>query len=1459
MLAAMSLTGLTAANAATAETSADPTPRGDSPAQFHHHMNVAGQDLNGSDLHGRVLHHSHFEGTVLHHADMHGATVHHSHFEKAVLHHANFRNANMHHSRFTGATMHNAHFAGATMHHSHFGNAVMHHSHFEKAVMHHSTFSGAVMHHSHFEGAVMHNSHFEATKMHHTRFDGVVSHKSHFEGADLRGSFFQGAVMHHSFFSGANLSGANMRGVDLRNSNFSSRKRQGRAGNGAAATGMSNVNLSNADLTAANLSGTDLTGTNLNGANLTGANLEGANLSGTSVSGTNFEGADLAGANLSGLDLTTANLSGTDMTSTNLTGAKVPVPTGTRSICTGATQDVDLGHGAIASQITSTKQVVVYGYWPYMTYSKGTATILAPNGLKLNGAYSCTRPDTSSPWTWAFSITGTGGTFNSPMAGLQISTSGIQGTISGGDGIATTWNVSAPFTISKDAVVMTGTLSITGLRTWSLTVTGGSGSFQDQDSWYPGNLFRGTLNYDKGTITGEISFDATWYSGTLSRLTAKFPSGWTFTASAKLTITRQASGRTAADTALIMTFTGTSTNGWVTMSGQWNPRWFELTATGQLTVRDTQVALSGYYHPSGTDPNNVWHPTATWSINANVTNVPIGRGGTITSGTLTATNSTDGIHGTVQVTPANATNFAMNMTMDYTDKSHWSMTAQGSSPNTSWTNSRVPGLSINPNQISGTISSNSDVSSDVQWNLSITQITWQIQSGMSLTSGLTVQNTCPLTPTTRCGTATGPFIGITYGTFVTGTSMSTVAAQAGIAIDGSWILIQGGSTSAQFTGPMGGSVTITNPVLTVWKGPRPDCLIDGIALPDFTTPDHPYGMEFSGRFDAAMPGFSGGPSASGCVDITPGGIALGQQNSVGPSGTASSTLGYTANLALNAFAWTNIPMSAPKAIKLNGAALNLTTNTTSVGGTLAVPAPLSTDLGLSGSPLATVTGSFSLAGGSISDMSFAVNANLPINVSSGAFTLQSMDFGLSKSGNAYSMSLSLNAAAVYDGHTYPLTASILAETQHGLSLSLTAKGTLADGTPCGCDGINTALPQPQYGYKYLSDAFFGLPGIHLWAISGTVEIVHGVPGAGLSITTYLEPGRSPMIHGTAWLQGNSALMISDINPCIQFGFDGTSTQTQSGVITSGTYLQVNGGVFNTAALKLQIAPHGCTIGPKVIPSGVSFSFSTGMGSATFTIDLVADRSTGTFNSTTAIGGMTLGGMYFSNLSLAIAITPSSQTVTLVGNVSSNLGSMYTGLFVSMNGSNLHLWGNVILSDWTLGTGSAAGFDVTSLNYVMNTDISANCANFSSSANGQMTMGPKTGLNFSGTIAFACGQLNTFNVMWQYYHRNVETDFNISLANGIFTGEADFHFEKETSHSFYSHDYTRHAEMDFSLKLYVNTWSPSNDYFSFSGYVSGDDIGGGLSFTIAANGDDSAHAEISIHKNSTVKWGDSWDW
>jgi uncharacterized protein YjbI with pentapeptide repeats len=137
---------------------------------------------------------------------------------------------------------------------------------------------------------------------------------------DLSDANLSGAYLNRVDLTGAILKGANfnqtiLNGVELSQANLSHVNLTG--------VSLKETNLSQAELTEANLRGADLSNANLQEANLTQGIISWANLSNANLSQANFTEANLVGANLMGADLSDANLRSAKLKGVKLTDANL--------------------------------------------------------------------------------------------------------------------------------------------------------------------------------------------------------------------------------------------------------------------------------------------------------------------------------------------------------------------------------------------------------------------------------------------------------------------------------------------------------------------------------------------------------------------------------------------------------------------------------------------------------------------------------------------------------------------------------------------------------------------------------------------------------------------------------------------------------------------------------------------------------------------------------------------------------------------------------------------------------------------------------------------------------------------------------------------------------------------------------------------------------------------------------
>lgn len=146
-----------------------------------------------------------------------------------------------------------------------------------------------------------------------------------FSGANLSGICLQWDVLSEIDLSNANLSGAYLNRVDLTGAILTGANLNKAILNGVELTqaNLNYTNLAGVSLNKANLSQAELIGANLRGADLSDANLQEANLTQVIISWTNLSRTHLSQANLSQANLVGANLMGANLSKANLRGAKL--------------------------------------------------------------------------------------------------------------------------------------------------------------------------------------------------------------------------------------------------------------------------------------------------------------------------------------------------------------------------------------------------------------------------------------------------------------------------------------------------------------------------------------------------------------------------------------------------------------------------------------------------------------------------------------------------------------------------------------------------------------------------------------------------------------------------------------------------------------------------------------------------------------------------------------------------------------------------------------------------------------------------------------------------------------------------------------------------------------------------------------------------------------------------------
>lgn len=1426
------------------------------------------RDLSGKDMGGLRAPGSDFRGRNLPHVRLHHAQLHHSKFQKAVLHHGNFDHADLRHAVF-----HNADLRHATAHHARMNHASLGRSRMNRAVAHlsdlrdvslrhatahHVDFQDAQMHRADLRRSGMHHARFTGSTLHKARFDHAIAHHANFVAVRAHGAVFNRATLHRTRFQSADLQGARFRKANLRKADFSSR------GSGrsklAAITPACGSTCSGADLSGADFSGANLSGANFDGADLENAVLRGANLTGASLVGADLRNADLTGATWSGANFTNATTIGT-----NFGGAQTP-STGASTTATFCTNQ----HAAATSTTSLGQGLVLVSYTGMSSSGTGTAVVEAPGGVQLDVAFQCTTgsytrsgsyPNYLYTYPFTLTVTGARGTFTSPVSGLTVDSRAFSGTISRDSLGHMSWAVSSTATYSVHGITATGALSVTSAHNWTMSVSSGSGSLTTPDGTFTLTQFSGSLAHADGQTSGQVLIVASGSHPWISAL----PVSWNKSMTLTIGIAGQ-SGSVAVSSTL--TIDATSSAGGnvskITLtgampSGDWATQGIKMRGIGQVYLKQQPVSISGWYQGQGYQGQTA----AIWQVWGTFTgNVSLGNDASLVAGSLDINSKTNGFTGWAQVALSKGSAAAFTAGLSYQNAQEWTLTANGGATN-GW--SPISGLSIPGEAFTGTVAV---TGSTTTWNVSVgsaaSPLTWTAANGISLSAWYSLGNTCPVSD---CGSASGIFLSSHDG-YLTGVSPSFSAATSGALLaDGSWATFTAtGLGTTSFTGPNGGSVTLGSPSVTLWQGSASRDAVTGLTMPDVNTSGSGVGVVFCGSFAATQVPYVGSTQpAQGCVSWSPSGIVLGVTNlgATMPGGTATASGSGDSVSGVNVsggsidgLAWTNL--AAKPIVKIQDTALTLTAQTTSLSGTITLPGVVMQALGKPMEPTAIpATATFSDPSWTAEDASFSLRATVPLQYTSNGFSLQDFFITASESGKAFSFAVGVDATYSINGTKAPVTMS-LAYAKSALRLQLTATGTQggADPDPCNCDGVNGAFQSPQ-NYSYLSNAFMGVPGMHLWSITGQLVVAAGEPGFGIGATVYQDPSEmASIMQGSTWLQGKFYVNLDLLEPCLDFGFTSPDPNT---------YLQIEGGVLEAESFHISVAPAaGCLVGNDSIPGGIAVSFSSSFGgNGNFDFDLAVDPAAGTYYESVSISDITMGGITFEDGTIVISAGPGDVSVNFDTDFTLPPSGDFTTTFAaSMSGSDMMLDGLVSLTDWDMAGGT---FDVQNMTFQM--DFNTGQGTFSSSASGLMSFSAKNKIAFTADVSYGNNELQNFDFDFDYTHGGSSFDYKLdySSANHTLSGGIDLKYTKETSHRFTSggHRYVRHAYMTISLDYSMNTNNPSQASLTiaFSGSSSDGDlqVSGGATLSTMPGTDDSAWASLHVHISHMGSWNDSWTW
>lgn len=394
------------------------------------------------------------------------------------------------------------------------------------------------------------------------------------------------------------------------------------------------------------------------------------------------------------------------------------------------------------------------------------------------------------------------------------------------------------------------------------------------------------------------------------------------------------------------------------------------------------------------------------------------------------------------------------------------------------------------------------------------------------------------------------------------------------------------------------------------------------------------------------------------------------------------------------------------------------------------------------------------------------------------------------------------------------------------------------------DGIVTQLDHPDWGWEYLADEPMGMPGLHLWAFTGQIQVnSDGLAGIGMSTTSYLDPTQMPSLFtGTAWMQSLELTNVSDEDPCIALKFDAGS---------SGSALQLQNGALSTTLFYFYLAPAGCQMGDVSIPRGLSAGFKASLGDGTIRMSLQFGKdSKGKtyFSGEAGMSSVKIGGTEYDSLDLIASHTSSADALYFNADVIFPFGRFFGRIDMDKSKSGeLSLEGIVHLRDWTLVGG---GFDVDQLDIEINDQVpfGGGCGFIKDSIDGDMSMAKKTSLSFSGEIETTCGVLSVLHMQYAYSHGGVTQTFALDYdaSTGHISGGVSFEFNRSFSWKFLTYRYHRHPKIYVSISYDMDVADPSKAAEAqIYGTVSVSGGSGSLACQLNSTGDDSCHITVDI--------------
>lgn len=667
------------------------------------------------------------------------------------------------------------------------------------------------------------------------------------------------------------------------------------------------------------------------------------------------------------------------------------------------------------------------------------------------------------------------------IQGLTVTSGDVTGDVTNTNGNIT-WAHQAPMAIVDEALTMTGTFAYTGPTTWRLRMDNATGSILGAQGTVPFSGVAGDVIIKDGAVNGSVAIKS---SGTLL---SGLPKGWTPATTMNVTFAKE-QGQIAVVKRSV-SYTMSNKGSAITLSGEdISSSGFKLTASGSVKLGSGSIPFGGTYESAGYVSNGVTRVEPYYSMSGSIGDaaggkIPVGSGVAMKGGSigfgggqknptarsiqrshpdasdtygagvvrLQQRSTTTTISGTVNISLSNSSSFTLQGTLVYTDDTNWLLTLISSEgdPWNPW-----PGLTIQTSSFHGTVES---VNSNLTWNMYVDEVDWQnISTGVNGRTGFSLTDQCPLTE--HCPGTTGVvYVGFTNGTLSFPNPDLDLSMQGAFTADAKWARFDASAGDVTWDG-----ITVNNSDLAIWYGSKDDD-IEGLDMPDLSSENNGFGIEFSGDFKIDVPNV-GTVATQGVVTWSPDGVVMGQVAMGGSVPATESDDGVQIDSAtLAGFAWTNLD-SEPTVV-LNGSELTLEAETSYLTAAIEIPAETMQGIGAGNQP-ATVT-----ADGWFDGEDFSLDTAIEVNLSDSGFTLSSVGLHIGKASQDYELSFQVNASMSISGNTYPVTATLLGEmsgSQYTVKLTLGVRGGVKEASAVDFNGgFDTATLLPSGDFEPVS-------------------------------------------------------------------------------------------------------------------------------------------------------------------------------------------------------------------------------------------------------------------------------------------------------------------------------------------------------------------------------------------------------